>query len=419
MVHIILAILRIIGIILLIVLGIAAALILLVLFWPVEYQISLRKEDQPFEAEGRAGWLFHLLSADVQIRERTGTITLKIFGRRLKTFRIPEGRRAEAPHSQEPSGMREAVLRSQKPSGTEAALRSQEPSGAETVLRSQKPSGTEAASRSQEPSGAETERHRSQAASETGTQPREDQTGRQISREADTAGQKTKTGGQAASDGIGPRKWAGRIRSAVISAVSAVGNTLSRISGAAAGIAARAIQKAAKGLITAMAFAFRMQELPSDLGDFSDTLHENADTKIESFRRKAGPFVSPDAFSLYGRIMRHLGRLLRSLRFRRLEGYLLVGTGKPDLTGELIGLLYMIRPDTAGAYELRADFYQTTLKTRTDAAGHIRMNHVLMFLIRLLRDKEFRKLLAHVRRKGKEGSKGRSKGRSVKKRKRK
>ena len=68
-----------------------------------------------------------------------------------------------------------------------------------------------------------------------------------------------------------------------------------------------------------------------------------------------------------------------------------------------------------GTYELRADFYQATLKTRTDAAGHIRMNHVLMFLIRLLKDKEFRKLLAHVRRKGKEGLKGRS----AKKRKRK
>ena len=99
MVHIILAILRIIGIILLIVLGIAAALILLVLFWPVEYQIRLRKEDQPFEAEGRAGWLFHLLSADVQIRERTGTITLKVFGyrkagrRKSRAVRKHPGRR--------------------------------------------------------------------------------------------------------------------------------------------------------------------------------------------------------------------------------------------------------------------------------------------------------------------------------------
>ena len=157
-----------------------------------------------------------------------------------------------------------------------------------------------------------------------------------------------------------------------------------------------------------MAFAFRMQELPSDI-------HDHVDAKIGSFRRKAGPFVSPDAFSLYGRIMRHLGRLLHSFRLRRLEGYLLVGTGKPDRTGELIGLLCMILPDTAGTYELRADFYQATLKTRTDAAGHIRMNHVLMFLIRLLKDKEFRKLLAHVRRKGKEGLKGRS----AKKRKRK
>ena len=378
MVHIILAILRIIGIILLIVLGIAAALILLVLFWPVEYQIRLRKEDQPFEAEGRAGWLFHLLSADVQIRERTGTITLKVFGRRLKTFRIPEGRKAEKP-------------------------RSQEASRAETVTRSQ------------EASRAETEKTRSQTTSETGTQTRKVQTGRQTSRETSTAGQKTKPGGKAASAGISPRRWAGRIRRTVSSAVSAAGNILAGVSGAAAGIAARTIQKAAKGLVTAMAFAFRMQELPSDIGDIADSFHDHVDAKIGSFRRKAGPFVSPDAFSLYGRIMRHLGRLLHSFRLRRLEGYLLVGTGKPDRTGELIGLLCMILPDTAGTYELRADFYQATLKTRTDAAGHIRMNHVLMFLIRLLKDKEFRKLLAHVRRKGKEGLKGRS----AKKRKRK
>ena len=378
MVHIILAILRIIGIILLIVLGIAAALILLVLFWPVEYQIRLRKEDQPFEAEGRAGWLFHFLSADVQIRERTGTITLKVFGRRLKTFRIPEGRKAEKP-------------------------RSQEASRAETVTRSQ------------EASRAETEKTRSQTTSETGAQTRKVQTGRQTSRETETAGQKTKPGGKAASAGISPRRWAGRIRRTVSSAVSAAGNILAGVSGAAAGIAARTIQKAAKGLVTAMAFAFRMQELPSDIGDIADSFHDHVDAKIGSFRRKAGPFVSPDAFSLYGRIMRHLGRLLHSFRLRRLEGYLLVGTGKPDRTGELIGLLCMILPDTAGTYELRADFYQATLKTRTDAAGHIRMNHVLMFLIRLLKDKEFRKLLAHVRRKGKEGLKGRS----AKKRKRK
>ncbi len=378
MVHIILAILRIIGIILLIVLGIAAALILLVLFWPVEYQIRLRKEDQPFEAEGRAGWLFHFLSADVQIRERTGTITLKVFGRRLKTFRIPEGRKAEKP-------------------------RSQEASRAETVTRSQ------------EASRAETEKTRSQTTSETGAQTRKVQTGRQTSRETETAGQKTKPGGKAASAGISPRRWAGQIRRTVSSAISAAGKILARVSGAAAGIAARTIQKAAKGLVTAMAFAFRMQELPSDIGDIADSFHDHVDAKIGSFRRKAGPFVSPDAFSLYGRIMRHLGRLLHSFRLRRLEGYLLVGTGKPDRTGELIGLLCMILPDTAGTYELRADFYQATLKTRTDAAGHIRMNHVLMFLIRLLKDKEFRKLLAHVRRKGKEGLKGRS----AKKRKRK
>ncbi|MDD6438945.1 MAG: hypothetical protein PUF93_01040 [Lachnospiraceae bacterium] len=372
MVHIVLAILKIIGIILLIVLGIAAALVLLVLFWPVEYQISLRKEDQPFEAEGRAGWLFHLLSADVQIRERTGTITLKVFGRRLKTYRIPEGRKAEASHSQGAST-------------AEAEPHSQETSGAEAEPHSQGASGAEAEPRSQGASGAEP---RSQTSSGTASAARENEAERQRARETNPAGRKMKPGRKAASAGNRPRKWAGWIRKA-------------------AGIAAGMIRKAAKGLPTAMAFVLRMQELPSDIGDFSDSFHESTAAKVGSLREKAGPFVSQDAFSLYGRIMRNLGRLLRSFRIRRLEGYLLVGTGKPDQTGELVGLLYMIQPVAAGTYELRADFYQAALKIRTDASGHIRMNHVLMFLIRLLRDKEFRKLLAHVRRKGKEGPKGR------------
>jgi hypothetical protein len=386
MVHIVLAILKIIGIILLIVLGIAAALVLLVLFWPVEYQISLRKEDQPFEAEGRAGWLFHLLSADVQIRERTGTITLKVFGRRLKTFRIPEGRKAEASHSQG-AFTAEAEPHSQETSGAEAEPHSQGASGAEAEPRSQGASGAEAEPRSQGASGAETVH--SQTRSGTASAARENEAERQRARETNPAGRKMKPGRKAASAGNRPRKWAGWMRKA-------------------AGIAAGMIRKAVKGLLTAMAFVLRMQELPSDIGDFSDSFHESTAAKVGSLRKKAGPFVSQDAFSLYGRIMRDLGRLLRSFRIRRLEGYLLVGTGKPDQTGELVGLLYMIQPDAAGTYELRADFYQAALKTRTDASGHIRMNHVLMFLIRLLRDKEFRKLLAHVRRKGKEGPKGRS-----------
>ncbi len=56
MVHIVLAILKIIGIILLIVLGIAAALVLLVLFWPVEYRSVFGKRISRLkQKEGLAG----------------------------------------------------------------------------------------------------------------------------------------------------------------------------------------------------------------------------------------------------------------------------------------------------------------------------------------------------------------------------
>lgn len=145
--------------------------------------------------------------------------------------------------------------------------------------------------------------------------------------------------------------------------------------------------------------AMRALEAPSDIGDRIDGLADGTDRKIRKLSEKAGPFVSEDAFAFYGRALRYLGKFFNSCRFRRFEGYLLAGTGEPDRTGELIGFLYLVLPQASGNYEIQPDFYQKVFRTDTRLKGHVRLNHALMLLLRLLKDKEFRRLLRVIRHK--------------------
>lgn len=84
MLHIFLAILKIIGILLAVILGIALFLVLCVLFWPFRYMLRVQYEEKP-KAVGRITFLGPVLRLKVVYDEET-IIKLQIFG-------IPVGRR--------------------------------------------------------------------------------------------------------------------------------------------------------------------------------------------------------------------------------------------------------------------------------------------------------------------------------------
>lgn len=84
MLHIFLAILKIIGILLAVILGIALFLVLSVLFWPLRYKLWVQYEDKP-RAIGRITFLGPVLRLKIVYEEET-TVKLRIFG-------IPVGRR--------------------------------------------------------------------------------------------------------------------------------------------------------------------------------------------------------------------------------------------------------------------------------------------------------------------------------------
>lgn len=93
MLHILLMILKWIGILLLSVLGFVLLLILLVLFVPVRYRIRGSYEETP-EAKITVSWLFHILHAKVRYQD-TLFWQFRIFGIPIKDSRRPKKEKAK------------------------------------------------------------------------------------------------------------------------------------------------------------------------------------------------------------------------------------------------------------------------------------------------------------------------------------
>lgn len=340
MLHIILTILKVIGIILLVILGIAVALILLILFWPLCYRGHLVREDGALSADVTAGWLAHLFSAEFHFQEKKGKLKLKIFGKVLKTIDIPRG------------SSDEGFWLKQEPADKAA-----DKAGPEEECESPQ----EERKAEEEPASFAAEKKEEKVPPEKKKEKRASRGGKPLKKIPDKIGE--------------------------------------------------AFSKAAEFIRKLTDLIFRAQELPSDIGDTIDAFVSRTEEKIRSSEKKAGPFLTADAFAFYRRALGYLICFLRCCRFRKLEGYLLVGTGEPDTTGQLIGFIYLILPEARGNYDLQADFYEKAFNTDTAFAGHIRLNHALMLAIRLFKDKEFRKLLAHIRhRDGKKQSSRRGSG---------
>ena len=81
MLHVILWILKIIGIILAVLLGIVLFVLLLILFVPVRYRAFLSKRQTVF-VDARVTWMFPFLSVPIEYREEK--LSVKITGMTLK-----------------------------------------------------------------------------------------------------------------------------------------------------------------------------------------------------------------------------------------------------------------------------------------------------------------------------------------------
>ena len=80
---------------------------------------------------------------------------------------------------------------------------------------------------------------------------------------------------------------------------------------------------------------------------------------------------------LFGHVRQRLGRILKSVRPRKLRADILFGADSPDITGYLYGIYGMLSPALGKHVLVTPDFTGAVLEGRLYAAGHITVFHLL------------------------------------------
>lgn len=93
----------------------------------------------------------------------------------------------------------------------------------------------------------------------------------------------------------------------------------------------------------------------------------------------------------------HIRYLARHFGFRRIKGFLRFGTGDPASTGELTGFIYLFLPARAEKFSLEPDFHDTALETDLEAEGYVRLVHLLITAVKIFGDKNMKKILRRLR----------------------
>ena len=346
MMHVILTILKIIGIILLVLLAILLTVFLLLLFVPMRYRLHVRKQKDLLEIDGRMTWLLHLIRADLNVKQMHGKAVIRAAGFKLKTLYFLK--------KEEDTDSTTAESTAPNVASEETASESEvpKPASEETIADSTAPKAA-----SEEPTSKNTA---SKAASE-----------------------------EPAAESTAPKAVSGK---------KTAENTKPKTK---PGLLGRMMNLAARILNKVLGLILQIPQLPAEVYDKIDSIQDQLCRKYDALQKKADPFLSIEAEHMLGKGIRYLRYLIRGYAPRKITGYIRFGTGSPDLTGELTGLLYVLLPEAGTGYDIEPDFYELVLDTDTLATGQIRAYRLIWVGIRLILDKEFRTLLRQIRGKDK------------------
>lgn len=104
----------------------------------------------------------------------------------------------------------------------------------------------------------------------------------------------------------------------------------------------------------------------------------------------AGVLREDNTVALWKHVRQRLGKMLRAIRPRRINGSLIFGTGAPDTTGYLFGVYGMLSPLLHYSLCVTPDFTQQILEGSIDISGHITLWALTWNGLKLLLDKKLR-----------------------------
>ncbi len=123
---------------------------------------------------------------------------------------------------------------------------------------------------------------------------------------------------------------------------------------------------------------------------------EKLQTRLKGVKKRMDPFMDSRARDWYGRTFLHLNKALHHFRIRKVSGKAQIGTGSPDTSALLYGLIMRGLPAGSRA-QIEADLYETCIEGDVRFSGHMRMNHLAWAALRILADKDTRLMYRRFR----------------------
>ncbi len=409
MLHVLLIILKIIGIVLLSLLLILILILLAILFVPLQYRIYVKRIGEVFRADLSVSWFLKLLRLEGAYQDKEAVGELKIMNHTLKRFRypekteddgakLPEGQEKLTGHEEENKPEKEAIAE------TTGAEKAAEGGEAEKSGDAEKTSGEETEKSGDAEKTAETEK----------TEKPDKSTGAEKTAESEIKGEAEESEKTAGAEEAGQADDAADTKKAAASEKpdknkaggeeSDAGKFRSALQGLRDKLVAflESLPSYMLRILEALTdILLKILNLPTDVYNSTDDAVARLLKKENDIHRKLKPLFSIEAEHVLSKLPGYIRYLLDGWKPRRIEGWMKYGTGAPDLTGKVTGLIYLILPVSADKFSAEPDFYETVFQADMVIYGHIRLYRLAYVAVKLLLDKEFRILLRKVLRKKK------------------
>ena len=125
--------------------------------------------------------------------------------------------------------------------------------------------------------------------------------------------------------------------------------------------------------------------------------------KIKTTKDTAGYYLellqSEECKSVLAYVIGKAGKLLRHILPQKIKGTLLFGTGQPDQTGYILGVISIIRGIRGyDKFNIEADFERQIVEGKIQCKGRIRLATVGILALQVYRNKELRELISKLKR---------------------
>ncbi|MDD7076773.1 MAG: DUF2953 domain-containing protein [Lachnospiraceae bacterium] len=377
MFHLILGILKIIGIILLILISLFLLILLAIAFVPVRYYARGKFTGDETYANVKVSWLLHIISFTFSIdRTAKSKIAVRLFGIKLPLFGS-EPKHGKKKRPEKESGKRkEDVISSQE---KERIPEETDPILEDDMTEDMDPVAKEDMAEAMDPAAKDNISYEVVRPEEERLQ---EEKGDESSHRKSSSDKGNSETDETEEEQIG-------------FSFERIYDKIKNILGAFIGTIRKVICMIKAFLQKIHRFFTAVCQVPGKL--------EKAGEKIGGILKKPQEFSELakklEAGDALKDVIGYLKYILKHCSPRRVKGYLHFGTGDPAVTAQLTGLLYLVLPAKADKFLLTPDFNEAIIEADFTMKGHVRVCHFLRILWLGFRNKKLRRIIRYGKKK--------------------